>query len=88
MESEEIKQADEYRRKIENTLKERAIKVKAFFNSDGFKIIQEDFVADSKRLTTELLDATDLVEVQRLQAEIKALQKFFDKIAHYGSIKT
>jgi hypothetical protein len=66
--------------------KEKAKQIKAMMVTDGWKIIEQCLVDKSKELTNKLLEAKDILEVQRLQAEIKALQTFFDKIMFYSQI--
>lgn len=87
METDELKQAEEQQTAFEKAQRVKAQKVKDMMVGEGFKIIESDLIAESKKLTTELLDAKYLIEMQRLQAEIKAIQKFFDKLAFYASIK-
>lgn len=88
MDTNELKQAEEQMKIDEKKIKQTAQKVKDMILGEGFKVIERDLIKESKQLTGKLLEAKDLVEMQRLQAEIKAIQKFFDKIAFYASIKT
>lgn len=84
----ELKQSDEQNKVYEKTQRVKAQKVKDMISGEGFKVIQRDLVNESKRLTTDLLNCTEVSKVWQLQAEIKAIQKFFDKIAFYATIKS
>lgn len=70
----------------EELQKKEAKQVKRWLDDmpDAMRVGLEDA---SKRLTNELLDATSLVDIQRLQADIRALRVFTNKLAFYASIE-
>lgn len=55
--------------------------------SEGYKVLMEAFDKRSKELVTALINETDLVTIQNLQAEIKALNLFLKTSAYYQSIQ-
>lgn len=61
--------------------------VQAMMQTEGFKILAVSMEDKAKKLTSDLINASDMEQVIRLQAEIKALQTFIDKLAHYSTIK-
>lgn len=52
--------------------------VREMTTTDGWKVIERDFIEKARELTSDLLEAQDISEVQRLQAAIKSYNAFFE----------
>ncbi len=83
----ELSEAEAALNKQEQMEKEQcdeAVLVSMTVSTPGWKILERDFVGMGKQLTTDLIEAHDIEDVHRIQAQVKAIDKLLGIVlGHY-----